>query len=85
MFQTLRKGRIDLGMFSLAEYKQYKKEGIIEDIVFIKPYVSEFRNYIAFSKPRNRLETAQRFAKAMETFKTTERYLSLAKKYGVSR
>ncbi|GAA3918129.1 substrate-binding periplasmic protein [Litoribacillus peritrichatus] len=83
MLDTLRAKRIDLGVFSLDEYRAFKKAGKMDGISLVKPYISEFNNYIAFSIPKNRSALAQQFAKALKEFKQSEQFQRLKVKYGL--
>lgn len=61
-----------------------RQVGIFDQIVFLRPYLSEGRAvYLVFSKAKHHEELARQFADAMKVFKTTPQYDDLLKKYGV--
>ncbi len=75
--------KIAIGYVNDIKYAA-KRMGVAEQIVFLRPYLSEGRAiYVVFSKAKPYEELAKRFSDAMEAFKSTAQYDDLMKKYGI--
>jgi polar amino acid transport system substrate-binding protein len=87
MLDTLKAGRIDLGIFSYREFHELKKQGLVDDYSFLEPSISKYNNYIAFARSSNRRsnseleELSNQFAEVLSKFKTTIQYQRLLEKY----
>ncbi|MCP4117874.1 MAG: transporter substrate-binding domain-containing protein [Desulfobacteraceae bacterium] len=80
------KRRFDIGIGSTVSIRYFaKKEGVSDEIIFLKPYLTSIPCYIAFSKIRNHEHLGRRFADEMESFKRSSQYREILKKYGVEQ
>lgn len=74
--------RSDLGIVDPGDAKDTQFPGVLEHLVFLDPPLITKKIYIGFSKAKNIAELARQFAATMETFKRTQQYRDMLKRYG---
>lgn len=85
LLKKLLAKRFDIGIGTVTRIRYIANQmGTGEQIVFLKPYLTKNPCYIVFSKKRNLEQLAKQFAEAMESFKKTDAYHKLEKKYGMT-
>lgn len=85
IIKLIQRQRYDLGIVDLADLQGSMSADQLQDIKFLQPPLYSKSVYIGFSKLRRSRQFAERFATAMDTFKASEEYLALQKKYGLYR
>jgi polar amino acid transport system substrate-binding protein len=85
LLRKLKAGRFKIAATYIPDLRyQAKIMGIADDIVFLKPYLTEGRtNYLVFTKAKPHAALAKRFADAITAFRSTPGYGVLLKKFGV--
>jgi polar amino acid transport system substrate-binding protein len=74
---------IAIGHVDVIKY-QAKRMGVADQIIFLSPYLTEGReHFLVFAKARENSELVTQFSGAMKTFKSSEQYFKLLKKYGL--
>jgi len=76
--------RFDIGVGNRSVVNYYAGLcGISESIQFLEPPISKEVLYLGFVKKRNKTQLAERFAKSLQSFQTTDAHQQLIDKYGI--
>lgn len=79
----LKEKKYKIGIVNVGETKPIaRKMGLYEEIEFIQPLITDIPNYIGFSKKKDTLEIAQKFAIALRALKNSPQFREILNKYG---
>ena len=81
MTSLIKTNRIDLAVLTSAEYEAQKNTERFNNIEILSPAIFSDVSYLAFSKTRNTSNNAEKFANAMERYRSSKDYQALKIKY----